>query len=250
MSNQNPFEQVQRYFEEFQGDINIMDEQIDIKLQMEYFDMSKELKKEPLGENWLEISNSLFDDDTNYLVKKKLLVQLASVDDVKAYRIIERFVSQASSDIRHWAMMAQQESRMVIQSKLLDHSQILISTGLGGKGNKLRYFFALFSKNKEVFTDYQQKIIKGEFEFVFKKGEAEIESIEFVDDVSLILSLVPIHTPIQNIFTKAVNECNQYGGFVRENCIITNVRKMNIEEVRAFLIKNESNQLPEIDDIL
>ena len=192
----------------------------------------------------------MFDTDVHIVFKKKLLVQLASIDDVKAYRIIEKYVLEADEEIKHWAIMAQQESRMILQSKLLEHSQVLISTGLGGKGNKLRYFFALFSKNKEAFTDYQQKIIKGEFEFIFQKDSSEIESVEFVDDVSLILALVPIHTPIQDIFTKAVNECNQYGGFVRENCIITNVRKMNIDEVKAFLVKNENNQTPDIEDIL
>jgi hypothetical protein len=250
MNNQNPFEQVQRYFEDFQGDINILDEQIDMKLQMEYFDQSKELKNDLLGDDWLEKSNVLFDEDTNIVFQKKILVQLASIDDVKAYRIIERFTQQASADIKHWALMAQQESRMILQSKLLEHSQVLISTGLGGKGNKLRYFFALFSKNSEAFSEYQQKIIKGEFEFVFQKEDSEIESVEFIDDVSLILALVPIHTPIQNVFTKAVTECNLYGNFVRENCIITNVRKMNIEEVKAFLKKNENNQTPNIEDIL
>jgi hypothetical protein len=235
MNEENPFERIQRFFKEFQGDINIIDEKIDIHLQVEYFDMSKDLKDKPELTDWLEKSEMLFSSETPLDFKKTLLVTLASIDDVKAYRIIEKYHLNHDSELKHWAMLALQESRMMMQSKLLEHSQVLISTGLGGKDNKLRYFFALFTKNGESFTEFQKKIIRSEFGYFLQSNSSEIEEIHFEEDIATILVLVPLHIPIQDLFKDVVNECNQYGDFIRENCIITNVKVMNLKEIHAFL---------------
>ena len=93
MTEENPFEQIQRFFREFQGDINIINEKIEIKLQTEYFEMSKELKNQPVADDLLEKSDILFKGKIIPGIKKKMLVQLASINDVKAYRIIEKYVN-------------------------------------------------------------------------------------------------------------------------------------------------------------
>lgn len=235
MTEENSFEQIQKLFKEFQGEINIIDEKIDIHLQMEYFNMSKELKNQPSLSDWLEKSEMLYDEKTPFEVKKKLLVQLASTEDVKAYRIIEKYAKQADTSIRQWALLASQESRMLLQSKLLDQSQIFISTGLGGKGNKLRYFFALFTNNDIPFNELQQKVVKNEFEFICNKNKSEIEEIQFTENIATIVALIPIFIPIQNLFNNAISECNIYGNFLKENCIITNVKIMTIDEIKKYI---------------
>jgi hypothetical protein len=236
----NPFEQIQKFFKDFKGDINIIDEKIDVLLQMEYFEMSKQFRNEPLLSNWEEESEKLYNISLDILLKKKILSQIAAIDDVKAYRAIEKYVKNDDPELRHWALLALQESRMLLQSKLLEQSQVLVSTGLGGKDGKLRYFFVLFNKNNETYTESQQKIIRNEFDYIFKKNNAEIEEITFYENISTILGLVPLNIPIQDIFVKALAEINQFGNFVRENCIITNVRIMTIEEIRAFIDNNNA----------
>lgn len=234
MSEENPFEQIQRFFKEFNGEINIIDEKIDINLQVEYFDMSKELKNKPIVDNWCEKSDLLFNDRTPLEEKKKILAQLASIEDVKAYRIIEKFVQSANESIKHWSLLALQESRLLLQSKLLEQSQVLISTGLGGKGNKLRYFFVLFTNNDLPFSKLQQKVVKGEFEFLFHKNESIIEEIQFTENIATIVALVPLHIAIQDLFSNVVSECNQYGNFLKENNIITNVKILTIDEIKKY----------------
>ena len=59
---------------------------------------------------------------------------MAAIDDVGAYRSIEKYSKNADDELKHWSLLALQESRMLLQSKLLDQSQIFISTGLGGEG--------------------------------------------------------------------------------------------------------------------
>jgi hypothetical protein len=239
MGENIPFEQIQQFFQNFKGDINIINEKIDIALQMEYFEMSKTIKNDQDTSEWGQLIDLLFEPEINNFTKKKLLVQLAAIDDVGAYRSIEKYSKNADDELKHWSLLALQESRMLLQSKLLDQSQIFISTGLGGKENKLRYFFAFFTRNSEPFTDFQQNIIQKEFNYIFPKQESEIEEIHFFSEVVTVLSLVPVNIPVQDVFKSALQECNQYGDFIKENCIITNVRVMNLDEIRNFINQPE-----------
>jgi len=235
MAEENPFEHMQQFLSEFKGEINIINEKIDIALQIEYFDMSKDVKKQDALSNWEEKEETLKDLSIPLETKKKILVQLASIEDVKAYRIIERFTEKAEENIKHWSLLALQESRMLLQSKLLDQSQVLISTGLGGIGNKLRYFFVIFTNNEIAFSDFQQKIIKNEFEYLLKKNNAEIEEIKFLDNIATFLLLIPLNVPIQDLLRNTITECNQYGNFLKDNCIITNVKILEIDEIKNFI---------------
>jgi hypothetical protein len=235
MAEENPFEHMQEFLSEFKGDINIIDEKIDIRLQIEYFDMSRDMKSHVELSDWEEKSEKLNDINTPLEEKKKILLQLASIEDVKAYRIVEKFTDKADETIKHWSLLALQESRMLLQSKLLDQSQVLISTGLGGKENKLRYFFVIFASNELAFNEFQQKVIKNEFEYMLHKNGSEIEEMKFLDNIATLLLLIPLSTPIQELFSKTISECNQYGNFLKDNCIITNVRILTIEEIMNFL---------------
>lgn len=240
-NNENSlFESIQEFFQSFKGGINIINEKIDISLQMEYFDMSKKNKDIPFPD-WEEKSQLLWDPLVELDEKKKILTRLASVEDVRAYRLLEKFANENFEDLKQWSILALQESKMLIQSKLLDQAQVLISTGLGGKGDKLRFFFVLFNKNNESYTDLQQKIIKNEFEYIFNKNSSEIEEINFYDNIATIVALVPISISIQNLFVNTISEINQYGNFVKDNCIITNVKILSIEEIKDFMSKNSSN---------
>jgi hypothetical protein len=233
MAEENPFDQIQKFLKEFNGEINIIDEKIDIELQMEYFDLSKKMKDSALTD-WHANVELLSNDQISLGDKKRCLVQLASVEDVKVFRFLEEFAKSANDELKHWTLLALQESRLLLQSKLLDQSQVLISTGLGGKDNRLRYFFVLFNKTNRAFTKLQQKVIKGEFEFVFGKNNSIIEEISFSKNTASILALVPLSVPIQDVFNSAVDECNQMGDFLKENSIITNVRMLTKDEIDIY----------------
>ncbi len=89
------------------------------------------------------------------------MVQLAAHDDVEAFRIIERFHKSSEGVLHDWAVLSLQESRMILQSSLLGEQQVFISTGLGGKGQKIRYFIVLMKKDQDTpFNDTQKKTSK------------------------------------------------------------------------------------------
>ena len=70
---------------------------------------------------------------------------------MECYRAIESFLEIAEEILHDWAVLALNESRMLLESKFLDESQVFISTGLGGKEEKFRYFVVLMTRIEHGF---------------------------------------------------------------------------------------------------
>ncbi len=169
MEGENIYDKIQEIFGEVPGTFSILEEKIDIDLQMEYFEFSRTIKKDMDGREVLKRRNQIFDFNKDAGDRKSLFAMLASLEDVSAYRTIEKYLKAGHPELRNWAILALQESRMLLESKLLEESQVFISTGLGGKGSKLRYFVVLIGKEKHGFSDLQKRIIKNEFEDILSK---------------------------------------------------------------------------------
>ncbi|NOZ45877.1 MAG: hypothetical protein GXO79_03755, partial [Chlorobi bacterium] len=154
---ENIFDKLRELASQLDGNFNILENVIDVNVQMEYFKYSRNVKKDIDAKSILSKINNLFNENISISDKKHLLSQLASLDDVKAFRAIEKYMKNSDELLHDWALMAYQESKMLLESSLLDESQVFISTGLGGKGTKLRYFIVLFSKSGKQFNKVQQK---------------------------------------------------------------------------------------------
>lgn len=217
------------------GNLNILQHVVDVEIQVEYFEFTQAHEPNPNHEEVLESEPKLYDSLVSDDEKKGLLVDLAFVDQPEAFRILERFSSNAPDELNGWALMALQESKMLLESTFLDEKQVFISTGLGGKGDKLRYFVVLFSLNDLPFTEAQQKLIEGEFNFILKKYDSQLEQIEFQERYATMHALVPLNINVQEPFQAALDECNSLGKFIRSNFIITNVKAFSIEEIEKLL---------------
>ena len=233
--NENIHDKLQELFGNDSGSFNILQRQIDVDLQVKYFDLSRKVKQELNPGNVLDESNKLFDDKITEEEKKELLAKLASIEDVKAFRIIEEFYADAPDDLVEWTALAYQESRMLIESRLLDQNQVLISTGLGGKGEKLRYFVVLLGRTDKYLTDVQKKVIKSEFHYILNKHNSEIEDLNFLESMATIKAVIPMKEPVKAVFEEALVECNNYGNFLKDNFIITNVKELSFNEIKDFL---------------
>lgn len=221
------------------SNLNILEEEVDIKVQKEYFELAELLSKSPenyqkISKEYLENINDLFDEAIDEEVKKSMLVVLATVDDVAVYRTIENY-SKQDSPLQKWAVIALQQSRMLLQSNLLDDPGVFISTGLGGHGLLLRYFCVFFNRTSGPLQSFQQNILKNETEAAINAAEGNIETVEFKDDFTTMLLLLPLKIDLQPLFAGIIDECNQYGNFLHENMIITNVKKLTEEEIHQLL---------------
>jgi len=230
------FDELSSYFEDKPDNFNIFEEEIDVDVQMEYYKYMEKIAQEIEDEIDLpENAEILFSPNSSEKDKKKMLVLLSNVNEVEAYRTIEKFVKSGDKELRSWAIIAMQQSRMLLESSLLDEKSVFISTGLGGKGKKLRYFCVLFTKDVDELSESHKKILKNEIEFAFKKADAELENIEYTNSLACFKALIPIETNLRELFDNIIAEVNNYGNFLNQNMIVTNVKSLTVEEINEIL---------------
>jgi hypothetical protein len=237
--SENLYDKIRELIGKVPENVSIMEDTIDVDLQVEYFEYSKRISTEYDGDWALDQIELLKEDDYPIKGKKQILARLATMEDVSAYRAIEAYASDPDRELREWSILALQESKMHLESHFLEENQVFISTGLGGKENKLRYFVVLIASNREILTGFQKRIIRDEFSYVMKKYDGEIEDFKSSGYLAAMTMLIPIQHPVKDIFTEGINESNQYGDFLRENCIVTNVKKLTFAEVEAFIEKRK-----------
>lgn len=243
MEEDNIYNDIQRIFNDLPENFNILEEQIDLEVQMKYFEHSKEVKENHTDKDYLAIGDELGQHDTDSEIKKEILIGLAGTDDVKAYRVIEDYLKNAEGEMRSWAVLALQENRMLLQTSLLDEKQYFISTGLGGKDKKLRYYVVFINRNRDqLLNPTQQKLLKDELIFGMKPDEGEFESIDFSEGFSSAQVLLPVTSDIKQVFSNVVEECNQYGDFLEEDMIITNVKILTRSEILEIINKKEGEE--------
>ena len=235
-------------FENIPDDFNILEEQIDIEIQMQYFEFVRKVRDNTYNFEISESGNELFLPETELERKKEILAVLSVTDDVKAYRTIEKFITTADGFIKQWAILALQESRVLLQSSLLDEQQVFISTGLGGKGQKLRFFIVFLNNAQQtILNNTQQKLLKDELIFELQKSQGEFETIDFIEGFSTALVMLPLKADIQTIFKNIISECNQYGNFLKDDLIITNVKIFSKDEIIGILNKKETEENHEVN---
>lgn len=236
MEEDNIYKRLQDAISALPENFSVLEEQVDVELQMEYFNYGRDLKNR-LSDNMIqEHQSDLFDPTISVDEKKNLLVLLASQDKVGSFRAIEKYAQNPDPELRAWSILALQESRMVIQSSLMDEQQVYISTGLGGKGQKLRYFTAFIGSDGVIeYSEVQKKVIKTELEMTIKKVDGILEELGFYENLAVAVLLLPVKSDIQTIFSDVINECNLYGDFVRQDIIITNVKRMSFNEIKDFI---------------
>jgi hypothetical protein len=233
----NIYDKIQELLGDIQGNLTVLEQQIDADVQMEYYNYARKLEIDFDPDEVLKNRETIFRHDLTLDDKKHLLVQLANIDSIEAYRTLEKYTNGSPEQLKDWATLALQECRLLLESKLLDKSQVLISTGLGGKGLKLRYFTVLLTADGRSYSSFQQKIVTEEVRFSIKKARGELEYIRFDKELCTILSIIPLQVPVQGMFDEMVMECNQFGDFLNPDYIITNVRIFANQQIRKMIRK-------------
>lgn len=237
------FRKFQDSFSKMDGHFHILEQRVPVEIQMEYFKYSEKVRKnrnkpELTDTDYIIFEESLSDPEATTDHKKYILSMLATSRQVKAYRMLEDYVQQSGQDVRDWAYMALMESRISLESELSDEKQIYISTGLGGKGDKLRFYVLMLSKGLKPFLEYQKQVIEREFAYYLPKANCEIERITIEEKYMELLFLIPVRTDIKKTLDKVINECNQYGNFLSESFTITNVKELLEDEIADIIKKN------------
>lgn len=239
----NKYEIIDQVLNNIPENFSILEEEVDVRIQKEFFDMSEKLDFDVEDNQVSVIINEILNPETPENEQKIKLVMLSALDSVEAYRGLEKYRDQATNeDLKAWGILALQQSRMILESGLIGENQVFISTGLGGKNNKLRYFM-VFPFTQVPLEITQQKLVESELKFFVEKFGGEAEQIEVHEQYATLTSLIPIKAPIPDFIKEFMEECNQFGQFLREDSIIiTNVKKLTNTEIEEIFNDNDDEK--------
>jgi len=216
----------------------LIDTPIDLSAQKEYFSFSEAIDFDNVDyKQVLTGSDRLFYKDTPIESKKKILILLAHLGTPESCRILEKYLKSSEAELRDWVLLSLKECRMFVESVLLKEEGGFISTGLGGKDNKLRYYFIVSSKDGLPFSESHRDTVKREFETASRKHKSEIEEINFEATYAMIGMLIPMDVAVGEIIEEGINECNNtdIGEFLSVDYYVTNVGKPTYEEISDYL---------------
>jgi hypothetical protein len=226
------FKGFQQSLEELKGQLHFLETSVPVDKQMEYFRYSENVRNDVRPTSIEEQIEVLHSPESSPKEIKYALAYLAVSGDIKAYRTIESYSKKHFDD---WTVMSLIQAKITLESELSDEKQIFISTGLGGKGDKLR-FSAFFKANYlRPFSEYQRELIEKEMLYAIGQHGGEVEEIKIAENYFTILFLIYINVDIKVMFENALGECNQYGNFINGSFIITNVKIFSEEDIRMEL---------------
>jgi hypothetical protein len=235
-NNNDIFKEFRESLEGLEGNLHVLETDVPVEKQIEYFHYSERVKKNSENETvkeQIDILNSL---DSSPEEIKFALTFLAVSGDVKAYRALENYNKEHKDD---WASLSLLQAKITLESELLDEKQVFISTGLGGVGHRLRFFSFFKSTGLKPFSDYQRGLIEKEIPYYIRKYHGILEEQIIENNYFTILFLIDLSVDLKTMLLNAVNECNQYGNFISCSFIITNVKIFDKKEIERELNKKE-----------
>jgi len=92
MNQDELYDEINDFLEHLPSGFSILEEQIDINIQMLYFDQREKMQLKSLDQEQIALKIGLLHlNETSNDEKESLLIELAHCDDVTAYRAIENF---------------------------------------------------------------------------------------------------------------------------------------------------------------
>jgi len=214
----------------------LIDEPIDLSTQEEYLSFSETIDFDNIdyGEV-LTGSDKLFYKDTPIESKKKILSLLAHLGTPESCRILEKYLKSPEGNLRNWALISLRECRMFLESVLLKEEGGFVSTGLGGKDNRLRYYFIVSSKDGLPFSETHKNTLKRGFERISHKYGSQVEEINLEATYAMIGMLIPMDIAVGEIIEEGISECNNISEFLLPDYYVTNVGRPTRMEILNYL---------------
>jgi hypothetical protein len=242
------FEDFQKVVRENGGDIQIMEREVGLDTQMAYMRMSKEVKNNLQPPVIMAGKYELWDDNSSRQSKRRRLAALASMGSPDAIRTLQSYQEAPENGLEDWTYLALQECKLVFQASMLDHPPMFISTGLGGQGQQLRFFGAFFSNDGLPFENARQKVISGEVEYMFSQFNGKLEYIAFSGQFVTFWGLVPLDVSLNEKVQAAIEESNFLGAALRQDFVLTNVKKLTFNELGEILTRIKSGKISDVQD--
>jgi len=227
------------YHTDLEGKFNnfsVVESPIDLSVQKEYLDLSDSIGFDNVNyEEILTEANRLFDQGTPIEAKKRILILLAHLRTMESSKILERYLKVSEGTLKDWAILSLKECRMFLESVLLKEEEGFISTGLGGRDTKLRYYVIVSTREGRTLTRSERETIEEGFKGSSDEYESEIEEISFGTNYAMMGILIPMHVAVGEVIEDGIRRCNRIGEILFVDYYVTNVKKPTKGEISRYL---------------
>jgi hypothetical protein len=216
--------------------IDIIESPIDPAVQKEYQDLSDSIDFGKV--NYVEIlaeADKLFVRSVAIEEKKRTLILLAHLRTIESAKILEKYLKNSEGILKDWAALSLKECRMFVENVFLSDGGGFISTGLGGKGNKLRYYFIVSKRQGRPLTGVQEEAVQEAFKASSDEYRSEIEGITSGSNYVMIGILIPMDIAVGVVIEEGIRRCNRTEEFLLNEYYVTNVKKPTEEEISRYL---------------
>jgi hypothetical protein len=224
---------------DLEGELNnfsVVESPIDLSVQKEYLDLSDSIGFDNVNyEEVLTEADRLFVQGTPIEAKKRILILLAHLGTMESSKILEKYLKVSEGTLKDWAILSLKECRMFLESVLLKEEGGFISTGLGGRDNKLRYCVILGTKESRTLTRSERETLEEGFKGSSDKYESEIEEINFGTNYAMMGILVSMHVAVGEVIEEGIRRCNRKGEILLVDYYVTNVKKPTKGEISRYL---------------
>ena len=226
----------QIYLEDELSNIDIVESPIDPSVQREYHALSDSIDFDNVNyQDVLNRTEELFAGDTPVEGKKRILILLAHLGTMESAKIIERYLRVSEKDLKDWAVLSLKECRVFLESVLLKEEGGFVSTGLGGKDNKLRYYFIVSTREGLTLTGSERENLQEAFKGSSDEYDSEIEEINIGANYAMVGILVPMHVAVGAVIEEGIRRCNRMGEILFVDYYVTNVKKPTKGEISRYL---------------
>jgi len=220
--------------------VDLIEDEIELFVQQQYIDFSKKIDFDSYDyKQVLKEGEKLFSEDTAFETKQIILLRLAHLGTIDSYRTIERYLRLPENNLRDWALLSLKECGMFLQNSFLSEEGGLLSTGLGGKGNKLRYYFVLRTKKGLPFSEKDRDMMHNVFKMIARQFESDIEELFLEKNYAMVKILIPMDVAVGTVIDEGIIECNKKQEFLAPSYYVTNVKKPTNEEIMLYLEEAE-----------
>jgi hypothetical protein len=225
----------QEFLENIPDKFAITEKEIDLNIQNEYYkDLSKINVGEYVEDDALREGEKLFDPTVASVEKKKIIAILSQMGTVKTYRMIERHVEQSEGELGNWSRVGLRHCQMLLESSLSDKNVGLISAGLGGKENMLRYVVVVGFLKPDLHSE-QKRIIEESFQYICSHNSSKTEAFDFKSSYIKVSLLVSMDIAVGSVIEESIQLVNEKISCLYDGYFVTNVNQPTEKDIQNYL---------------
>ncbi|MDR1343457.1 MAG: hypothetical protein LBK18_09435 [Prevotellaceae bacterium] len=226
------------FFQHYPHKVKVINIQLDMKIQMEYFDLLFEVFQQRNAEALSVIpKENAFNHSIPLDYRKRMLAWLSCSEEVDVLRELEQYEKNCPEDVKGFVSMCVYQCRTNIESALLGEHHAVVASGMGGEDDKVRYFAALITLSGEAWSTTEQHLLHEELKLASKALDAVVELLEFSGKYAKMILLAPITLSPVAVVHNAKDASNALGVFISPQEVITNVARLSDEELDRILKK-------------